>query len=88
MLANPDFEAWCIGGECPTAFDRLPPEAVRTLEIRGLLFNLEPLGLAAEVRNEYLICRDDLEYLAFIEEELRELNKDKNGGSTTSHNRD
>ncbi len=88
MRGNPDFEAWCIGGECPTSFDKLPPEALRVFEIRGMLFNLEPLGLAETVCNEYDIGPDDLTYLAFIEEELRELNKDKtDGGGTTPHNR-
>jgi hypothetical protein len=78
-----DFEAYCIEGECPTGYNLLPLDVIELLEIRGVLVNLEPLGLAEQVNREYPLSRSDLEMLTFIEEELRELHREKkgNGGS-------
>lgn len=82
--AEPD----CLEGECPVAFDALPEEALRAIQIRGLLVRLAPLGLADRICKEYDVDRIDLERIAYIENELEALKPEKpHGGSQTENQR-
>lgn len=70
-------EPACIEGACPVGIDRLPEEALRILEVRGLLVALGDIGLAPLISREFGLNREDLHLLAWIEEQLRKLRPPK-----------
>lgn len=72
-------EPACIEGQCPVGIDRLPEEALRILEIRGLLVSLGDIGLAPMISREFGLTLDDMHLLAWIEEQLRKLQPAKEG---------
>lgn len=68
----------CMEGECPIGYDRLPPRALRVLDIRRLLNRL-PDSLADRICNEYGVDLDDLKTLAEIEMLQKELHPPSKG---------
>jgi len=82
-FAEHAVEPPCIDGVCPTRFDELPEAAVRLLELRAQLVHLADYGLAGRICEEHEVTKEDLDLLAFIEAELKELRAERttDGGS-------
>ncbi len=65
----------CRGeGGCPVP--AVSPGEERILQMRSTLIRLKGLACAGAILGAYGAAREDLEFLAFIESELREMKKE------------
>lgn len=72
-------------GICQAGIDKLTPEILRALWLRNILTIFSELGLSRSVQEFYEITKDDLDLIALIILEERELEREMNRKEEPGH---